>query len=251
MKKFVPVLCLAALTLTACGSSDVTDETSDTASVSAEQTEASEEISEEPEESDEAEETSAAAEEQNTSTASERENKIVEELSPISWEYDDSDFEVQRVGDAELGYIDIPADWTYDEDLAALAEMANSAPPMVYESPFYEADGIEKMDIMSIESVYSSMLQLDMSETLNNLEMDNDVKEICVRNRDINGMRASSVIGLRSDRYTVKTYVAAEDESGQCVIRRVTIDSNNPKVVDLIETYSFSADTSETEPAAE
>ena len=174
------------------------------------------------------------------------EERIVDELSPVTWDYDEQTVAVKTVGNDEFGYISVPEDWFLDEDAAALSDDI-----LTYENEPYINNGNSAMDSMIMETCDADFVNSKVESVLRIAEADQDVTEVAYEYADIDGKNAV-IVKFKYDElhklmYTL--FIANDDET---MLYIVSYESCNPQIVGLIDTFTRTApeetttDTTET-----
>ncbi|MBR6996889.1 MAG: hypothetical protein IKH96_12885 [Ruminococcus sp.] len=228
---FAAVFALTAAIAGGCGSSEKTSSKKTRSEKVTEAATVEEATAEtETEEVTEAETTEASAETAAESVDDALKRKMVDELSPITWDYE-SDLKTQTVGDDRFGHIDIPEDWFLDEDVAALTDDI-----LTYENKPYEINGRVAMDTTILDIVDPSALRDRFSDILTDAAKDKEATEIATIAEELDGKMSSGVIVKYDDLHKLMLHLFVTDDA-ETEVYFICIETSNPEIIDLYKTY--------------
>lgn len=175
------------------------------------------------------------------------EERVVNKLSAVTWDYDDTEIKTKIVGNDDLGYIEVPEDWFLDEDFSLLTEDV-----LTYENePYFTESGNYLMDSLIMDKCEASSLNKRVETLLYEAEDDQQVTEVSYSYPEIDGVDAVIVQfkyeEINKLRYTL---FIRNDDSTICFV--TCYETSNPNIADLIYTFTrtapegFSTDTSTT-----
>lgn len=176
--------------------------------------------------------------------------RIVDELSPVTWDYDEQTLAVKTVGNDEFGYISVPVDWFLAEDVSALSDDV-----LTYENEPYINNGNYAMDSMIMETCDADYVNSKVESVLRIAEEDQSVTEVAYEYADIDGKNAV-IVKFKYDelhKLMCSLFIANDDET---MLYVVSYESSNPQIVGLIDTFTRTApeemttDTTETSDSA-
>ena len=151
------------------------------------------------------------------------------------WDYDEQTFAVKTVGNDEFGYIQIPEDWFLDEDFAALSDDI-----ITYENEPYILNGGYAMDSMIMDKCDAGMAHSKVESILREAESDQSVTEVAYEYPEVDG-REAVFIEFKYDDLNKLRYTLLIGNEEQTVMHVITYESSNPKVVDLLRTFTREA----------
>ncbi len=163
------------------------------------------------------------------------EERVVDKLSPVTWDYDEQTFAVKTVGNDEFGYIQIPEDWFLDEDVAQLDDSI-----LTYENEPYTLNGNYAMDSMIMDKCDAGMAHSKVESILREAESDQSVTEVAYEYPEVDG-REAVFIEFKYDDLNKLRYTLLIGNEEQTVMHVITYESSNPKVVDLLRTFTREA----------
>ncbi|MBR5165279.1 MAG: hypothetical protein IKW87_06965 [Ruminococcus sp.] len=163
------------------------------------------------------------------------EERVVDKLSPVTWDYDGQTFAVKTVGNDEFGYIQIPEDWFLDEDIAQLDDSI-----LTYENEPYILNGNYAMDSMIMDKCDAGLARTKVESILREAESDQAVTEVAYEYPEIDGREAVLVEfkyeKLHKLRYTL--FIANDEETEMHII---SYESCNPQYIALLNSYTRKA----------
>ncbi|MDO4864821.1 MAG: hypothetical protein Q4A05_11695, partial [Ruminococcus sp.] len=213
-------IAVSAALMTACGSSELNDEKLSKPEPPVLYTQPETEATTEPE-------TEPTTENKDKSL----EERVVDELSPVTWKYDDAEIKTKIVGNDELGYIEIPEDWFLDEDVAALTDDI-----LTYENEMYILNGGYAMDSMILDKCDADFAHSQVESILREAESDQRVTEVAYEYPEVDG-REAVFIEFKYDDLNKLRYTLLIGNEENTEMHVVSYESSNPNIVDLLRTF--------------
>lgn len=157
--------------------------------------------------------------------------KSVDQLSPVTWDYDDSDFKVKTVGDDKFGHIDIPEDWFLDEDVALLTDSI-----LTYENKPYDLNGQTAMDSVILEVVQPYMVRDKVEDIMYDALEDDNVTEMESGGVNLDGKEGAYMKFKLEKKNKIMMHMFVTDDA-ESEAYFIVVESSNPDIIDLYKTY--------------